>query len=226
MILDGGALGGGCGRRVSDPQVLIGDDGVVMIVLFRSVYGLRKVERQAAQRLRAFGHEVHIPDLYAGQTAAILEAGFALKDRIGWDTVAGRAGQVLAELPGTAVLAGLSMGCGVIHDLLPSRPDTAAVLLLHALADLPTGARPGLPVRGHIAAPDSLTPAEQLTTWQDAAHRKGAAATVHTYPGAGHFYTDDTLPDYDHAASELTWHRVIEFLDELESGARAPTGKR
>lgn len=36
------------------------------IVLFHSVYGFRSLERDAAARLRAAGHEVVTPDLYEG----------------------------------------------------------------------------------------------------------------------------------------------------------------
>ncbi|MBB5933498.1 dienelactone hydrolase [Streptomyces zagrosensis] len=36
------------------------------IVLFHSAYGLRPAVHTAAERLRAAGHEVHLPDLYEG----------------------------------------------------------------------------------------------------------------------------------------------------------------
>ncbi|MFG1796752.1 dienelactone hydrolase family protein [Nocardia sp. NPDC049149] len=108
------------------------------------------------------------------------------------------------------------IGCGVIHDLLPSRPATAAVLLLHGLADIPSETRAGLPVQLHISASDRFAPAEQLTAWQARARRHGAAATVHTYSGAGHFYTDDTLPDFDRLATDLTWQHATQFLTDLE----------
>jgi dienelactone hydrolase len=34
------------------------------IILFHSVYGLRHVEHAAAQRFRAAGHDVFVPDLF------------------------------------------------------------------------------------------------------------------------------------------------------------------
>ncbi|MFC9437580.1 dienelactone hydrolase family protein [Nocardia sp. NPDC057030] len=184
------------------------------IVLFHSVYGLRSVEAQAGERLRALGHEVHVPDLYAGQVASTLAAGFALKDRIGWDTIVARAHEALAGLPDATALAGFSMGCGVIQDLLPVRPAAAGVLLIHALADIPAETRASVQV--HIAAPDTFVSAEQLAAWRATAHHRGTTATVHTYPGAGHFYTDDTLPDFDHGATELTWQSAADFLADLD----------
>ncbi|MBB5915914.1 dienelactone hydrolase [Nocardia transvalensis] len=187
------------------------------IALFHSVYGLRGVEIDAARRLRALGHEVHSPDLYAGHTAPTIEAGFDLKDRIGWDTVVARANEALDDLPENTVLIGFSMGAGVIHDVLPARPGAAAVLLLHGLADVPVGARPNLPVQLHIADPDIFATPHQVAAWHRTARARAASVDLHTYPHAGHFYTDDTLPDHDARATELTWQRVADFLRDLES---------
>lgn len=49
------------------------------------------MELAAAERLRAAGHEVVTPDLYDGETASTLDEGFAVKNRIGWTTLAERA---------------------------------------------------------------------------------------------------------------------------------------
>jgi dienelactone hydrolase len=185
------------------------------VVLFHSVYGLRSVEKHAAGRLRAAGHEVVTPDLFAGQVAMSLDEGFALKDRIGWATIEQRAHDATRDLPGNTVLAGFSMGAGVVHELLPHRLDTAGVLLVHGLAEIPATARAGLPVHLHMADPDPFAPAAQVTAWRDNAVRVGAAAQVFTYPGAGHFYLDAALPDHDERAETLTWQRVLNYLGTL-----------
>ena len=40
-----------------------------------------------------------------------------------------------------------------------------------------------------------------------------AGAEVFDYPGRGHLFTDPSLPDeYDAAAAELLWERVLAFL--------------
>ncbi|MGW5747492.1 dienelactone hydrolase family protein, partial [Amycolatopsis sp. NPDC003861] len=119
------------------------------IVVFHSVLGLRPVELGFADRLRAAGHQVTTPDLYAGRTASTLEEGFAVKDEVGWETIAGRAREAVRELPPETVLVGVSMGAGVVQTVLPHRPGAAAVLLLHALGALPGGVRVGLPVQVH-----------------------------------------------------------------------------
>jgi dienelactone hydrolase len=179
------------------------------------VLGLRPVELGAADRLRAAGHEVSTPDLYAGQTASTLDEGFELMDRVGWATIEQRARQAVQDLPADTVLSGMSMGAGVISTLLPHRPDTAGVLLFHGLATIPANARAGLPVQLHVADPDHIAPPAEVATWQGAATRAGINAQVFTYQHAGHFYTDTTLPDHHEQASTLTWQRALDFLRTL-----------
>jgi dienelactone hydrolase len=185
------------------------------IVLFHSVRGLRSLERQAAERLRAAGHEALTPDLYEGRVAASTDEGFALKEAIGWSTLCERAERAVAGVPPAAVLGGFSMGAGVAASLWPARPQTSGMLLLHSIAEIPQNARRDLPVQVHLADPDVFEPADEVAAWRKAAERTPVSLEVFTYPGAGHLYTDPTLPDYDAAAAELTWKRVLSFLEAL-----------
>ncbi|MEV0720080.1 dienelactone hydrolase family protein [Asanoa sp. NPDC050611] len=184
------------------------------VALFHSVLGLRRVERLAAERLRRAGHAVVTPDLFAGKTADSLEHGFRLVDGIGWAVVIDRARSALADMPNDTVLAGASMGVGVVADLWPERPDTAGVLMLHAATDLPASVRPGLRAQLHAAEPDDFAPPERVAGLRRAAREAGVDLEVFRYPGAGHFFTDGDLPDHDPAAAELTWRRVLDFLDK------------
>ncbi|WP_406503004.1 dienelactone hydrolase family protein [Streptomyces sp. NBC_01602] len=185
---------------------------MVHTALFHSVLGLRPAELLAAERLRGAGHEVVTPDLFCGEVASTLDEGFRLVDRIGWAAVVKHARQALRGMPDEAVLAGVSMGTGVVGDLWPERPATPGVLLLHAAADLPLAARPGLRVQLHAAEPDDFAPPERIAALCRAARKSGVDLEVFRYPGAGHFYIDRDLPDHDPAAAELTWRRVLDFL--------------
>jgi dienelactone hydrolase len=158
------------------------------------------------------GHDVVIPDLYAGRIARSIDEGFAVKDEIGWSVLCERAERAVAGLPASAVLGGFSMGAAVAAHLWAKRPHTAGMLLLHSIAQIPENARKSLPVQVHLADPDRFEPAEDVAAWRSAAARSGIAAEVFTYPGAGHLYTDATLPDYDADAAHHTWNRVIGFL--------------
>jgi len=188
---------------------------MAQLVLFHSACGLREVELTAARRLRAAGHEVLTPDLYAGQAADDLDTALSLMDAIGWEVICGRARQALDPVPGRAVLAGFSMGAGVIGSVWDRRPQAAGVVLLHGIAPVPASVRPGLPVQVHVADEDRFAPRQAVAQWQDGAVDAGVAAEVFTYPGAGHFYTDARLADYHAFSASLTWQRVTAFLSAL-----------
>ncbi len=49
------------------------------IIMFHSMLGLRDLERDAASRLREAGHDVVLPDLYAGAHTDVMEEGYAIK---------------------------------------------------------------------------------------------------------------------------------------------------
>ena len=188
---------------------------MVQVVVFHSAFGLRAAEVSAAGHLRAAGHDVLTPDLYAGQTAGTLGAALRLMDVIGWQVICGRAQQALSQVPGPAVLAGFSMGAGVIGSVWDQRPQAAAVVLVHGIAAVPASARPGLPVQVHLAQDDPFAPREAVASWQASAAAAGLAAEVFSYPGAGHFYTDPGLADHDAPAAGLTWQRVTALLSAL-----------
>lgn len=190
------------------------------VVLFHSMFGLRAVELNAAERLRSSGHRVLTPDLFAGAVAAghgsapTLEDGFALMERIGWDTIVGRAHAAVRELPASTVLGGFSMGVGVIGSLWPDRSAAVGVFLLHATTTVPDGVPTGTPVQAHVADGDQFAQPDQLGAFQTSAAHAGAEATLHTYRSAGHFYTDPSLPDYNPTAAARTWQQVDALLDK------------
>jgi dienelactone hydrolase len=186
----------------------------VFAVVFHSMFGLRAVELAAAERLRGAGYQVVVPDLFAGATASGDPAeGFALMSRVGWPTTADRARRAVAEVPEDAVLVGFSMGVGVIGQIWPERLNASAVLCFHAPTNVPLGVPAGTPVQLHVGAADHhFAPEQQIAAFKNSAHRAGAAASVYQYPGAGHFFTDEALPEYDADASANAWTRALRFL--------------
>jgi dienelactone hydrolase len=186
------------------------------IVLFHSALGLRTVEHEAAARLEDWGHRVTLPDLYAGRAADAIDEGVALMDEIGWTAICERARAALAEVPDTAVLFGMSMGAGVIGDMWPGRLAARAIILLHGLATIPAHIKSATPVAVHVADPDAFIPPGEVGRWQARAAAAGMLATIATYPGTGHFFTDPALPDFSPAATEATWAALGSFLNRLD----------
>jgi dienelactone hydrolase len=186
------------------------------VALFHSVYGRRPAVLAAADRLRAAGHTVTAPDLYAGRLAVTAEDGFALCDQIGWQTIMRRARKALAGWPQETVLAGLSMGASVAAGLLDERSATAGLLLLHNTGGSEDAeVRADLPVQLHIADPDEYQPPAEVAAWKHAMTSAGATVQLFRYAGAGHLFTDPGAPGHDEAAAALAWQRSLRFLGSL-----------
>jgi dienelactone hydrolase len=185
------------------------------VVLFHSILGLRPAERAWAERLRAAGHRVTIPDLFGGETAASYDAGEALRDRVGWEAMLGRARAAVAPLPPETVLAGVSLGAQVAGEVWAERPQTAGLLLLHGPCEIPSDPRPGLPVQAHLAEPEPFDDEDFIADWAEAMRAAGLDFELHRYPGAGHYFTDASLPDHDRAAAAQAEERVLAFLARL-----------
>ena len=182
------------------------------IVLFHSVLGLRPVEHRAADRLRQAGHDVCAPDLFDGARTNDLHEGHAIMARVGWDAITAKAREAADGLPSSAILAGISMGAGVVASLWPTRPKARAILLLHGLASVPPTARRGTPVQLHIAERDALFSRSEVEVWRQSACDTGLSAEAFTYEHAGHFFTDEGSADFDGPATALLWERVLTFL--------------
>jgi dienelactone hydrolase len=186
------------------------------VILLHSIYGLRPAQLAAAGRLRAAGHAVSVPDLFAGRTAATVDAGFELQAEIGWPVICARADAAAAGLPADTVLAGFSMGAAVASHLWEKRLGAAGVLFLSGIAPIPENARRGLPLQVHLAEPDPFEE-EFVPEWLAAAAAAGLAIELFRYTGVGHLFTDPDLPDHDRPAAELCWQRALAFLDSLDA---------
>ncbi|MEU4686655.1 dienelactone hydrolase family protein [Streptomyces xinghaiensis] len=191
--------------------------GSPTVVLFHSSYGLRPAVHAAADRMRAAGHEVHVPDLYDGRTAGSVEEGMDLKDEIGGDELLRRAVAAAAPLSDRGlVYAGFSLGGSLAQNLALADEKARGLLMLHGTSDLAEDASAdGLPVQLHVADPDPFEPHDWLNAWYLRMRRAGTEVEIFRYPGAGHLYTDPDLPDHDPEAAEETWSVALSFLAEL-----------
>lgn len=186
------------------------------IMLFHSAYGLRPAVSAAADRLRAAGHEVHVPDLYDGRTTESIEDGLAIRDEIGRDELLRRA--VIAAAPHSErglVYAGFSLGGSIAQNLALGDDKARGLLLLHGTSDLTDDAATEVPVQLHVAEPDPFETDDWLNAWYLRMRKAGAEVEIHRYRGAGHLYTDPGLPDHDAEATERTWAIALDFVADL-----------
>ncbi|WP_181018734.1 dienelactone hydrolase family protein [Streptomyces lydicamycinicus] len=193
------------------------NSGLSTIVLFHSVCGLRPAVHAAADRLRAAGHEVIVPDLFDGRTAESVPDGILIKDEIGKEELLKRAITAVAPYSDRGlVYAGFSFGGSVAQNLALGDEKTRGLLLLHGTSDIAEDTTADdLPVQLHVADPDPYEPHDWLNAWYLQMRRAGADVEVFRYAGAGHLFTDPGLPDYDAEAAERAWKVALGFLAGL-----------
>jgi dienelactone hydrolase len=183
------------------------------ILLFHSILGLRPIERDLAREWEAAGHAVTLPDLYEGRTAEDYDEGFALYRDVGSSVVRRRAAEAIASEPEDAVLAGVSMGAGLVGESWGGRSLSRGALLIAGAAPWAPDLRPGLPVQAHIARPDPFDDEEYFADWAET--NPGVSLDLRRYDGPGHYFLDPALPDYDETAAREARAAMLDFLASL-----------
>ena len=185
------------------------------VVLFHHAQGVTPGITAFADRLRAQGHTVHVPDLFEGRTFDTIEAGMAHVEELGgMGAVIGRGRAAVDGLPERVAYVGFSLGVVSAQLLAQTRPGaTAAVLGYSCVPPGEFGGWPqGVPVQVHGMDADPLFVEEGDL---DAARELVAAADdaeLFLYAGDQHYFADSSLPSYDAAAAALLTERVLALL--------------
>lgn len=184
------------------------------VLLFHHALGLTAGVRSFADRLRAAGHVVHVPDLYEGRMFTELSDGVGHAGEIGFGTVLERGRSAADELTDELVYAGFSLGVMPAQQLAQTRPGARGAVLMNGCVPPEEFGGPwpaGLPVQVHTRSDDELGDA-------DVAQELVAAvegAELFLYPGDRHLFADDSLPDFDAGAAAQLEQRVLGFLDRV-----------
>lgn len=180
------------------------------VLLFHHAQGLTPGILSFAEKLRAAGHRVTTPDLYAGLTFPDVEAGVAHARELGFGNIVQAGVDAAGEFDG--VVAGYSLGCLPAQRLAQTRPCSGALLFHGAVPPAEFGGPwpATVPVQIHAMADDPWF-AEDVAAAEEIV---GAAddGELFWYPGSAHLFTDASLAAYDEEATELVLRRVLEFL--------------
>jgi dienelactone hydrolase len=191
---------------------------VTEVILFHHAHGLTDGVLEFADRLRAAGHHVTVPDLYDGATFDSLDDGIGHAKQVGFDAIIER-GRLAAEgLPNGIVYGGFSLGVLPAQMLAQTRPGAKGALLLHSC--VPTSEfggpwPPGVPVQIHAMDADEFFVGEDMEAARDLV-KTAASAELFLYPGDQHLFTDSSLPGYDQGATTLLRQRLLTFLDNIK----------
>jgi dienelactone hydrolase len=187
------------------------------IVLFHTALGPHPGTVRDADRVRAAGHVVHLPDLYEGRVFTDADEGVAHSDVIGWPILVARAEAALAGLPAGIVVMGMSMGVSMATHVALTRPGVRGALLCFTGHPPATAWPRGVPAQVHHSVDDRWSAVGSTSALVAAVARAGAPASLHLYPGDRHLFTHEDLPDdYDGANAELFWARALKFLATFE----------
>ena len=187
------------------------------VLLFHHAQGLTPGVQAFADELRAAGHTVHTPDLFAGKTFGSIDEGLAHAKSVGFETILENGVRLADDLPAELVYAGMSLGEMIAQKLAQTRPGARGALLFYACIPITGewsfGPWPeGVPVQIHGMDADPIFVGEGDV---DAARELVAAvgdAELFLYPGDQHYFADSSLPSYDPEATALLTQRVVEFL--------------
>ena len=186
------------------------------ILLFHHAQGQTPGFLAFADELRAAGHTVHSPDLYDGKTFAALDDGVGYAQQVGFDTILERGRLAGESLPNELVYGGFSLGVMPAQMLAQTRPGAKGALLFSAAIPTSEFGRPwpqGVPVQIHMMEADEWA-LEDLEAARQLEASDGAELFL--YPGDGHLFADNSLPDYDESAATLLKQRVLSFLDKIK----------
>ncbi len=185
------------------------------IALFHSVLGVRPGITDAAHRLTAAGHEVTVVDQYDGRVFDDYETASSYAEGIGYPALMQGAVRAVADLADGFIAVGFSNGGGMAEYVATQRTLGGVVMASGALGldELGVEAWPtGLPAQIHYSVDDPFRNQAWIDSVASAVRDAESSLEMFDYPGAGHLFADESLPDeYDRADAELLWERIIDF---------------
>lgn len=189
------------------------------IALFHSVLGVRPGICDAANRLRAEGHEVAVVDQYDGRVFNDYAEAGAFAESIGYPALMDLAVEAVQDLPDGFIAAGFSNGGGMAEYVATQRQVRGVLMLAGALdlAVIGVDTWPaGVPAQIHYTIDDPYRKQAEIDAVVAHVQAAGASVESFNYPGAGHLFTDQSMTsEYDEAAAELLWSRVISFCSHV-----------
>ena len=191
------------------------------IALFPSVLGVRAGVTDAADRLRRDGHEVLVVDLYEGRTFDDYDPAMVhAEEELGHAELMRRARHGVADLPDGFVSAGFSLGCVMAVHVATQRAVSGVLMIAGALPASAFGTDShwpaGVPAQTHSTLDDPWREQDMIDQAVLEVQAAGATLEVFDYPGAGHLFTDPSLPaEFDPVGTELLWSRVLPFVRTL-----------
>lgn len=185
------------------------------VALFHSALGVRPGGIDAAERLRAAGHDVEVVDQYDGRVFDDYQEASVFAEEVGYPILMDRALAAVEHLPDGFIAAGFCNGGGM-SEYVAQRRRVAGVLMLSGALPLDLlGASEwpaGVPAQIHYTLHDPFRRQEWIDAVTGVIRSAGARVEIFDYAGGSHLFTDGSLPDeYEPENAQMLWQRVLDF---------------
>jgi carboxymethylenebutenolidase len=194
------------------------------VVVLHPWWGLNDDVTAYVDRLLGEGYAIVAPDMFDGQVATEIEDADRLSGAM--DEEAGKAitlsaVDVLTERlgPGAPVAAlGFSFGAAWAIWAPIERDRVAATVVYYGTWTGSVLGKANVPVLGHFAEDDPYETAETVDEFEKGLRDAGREATIHRYPGTGHWFAEPSRDAYRPEAAELAFERTVAFLRRCLAG--------
>lgn len=190
------------------------------MLLLHSWWGLTPFFRRLADRLADRGYTVLAPDLTEGETFVDADEAREHLASLDADRLAGltltstvlvreKSGNPEAPIAIVGFSMGASLGLWASVRLAESVDRVVAFYGVQSI-DF-AGASAAYQV--HLAADDDLVSDDEAVFMEATMGMEDLPVDVHRYPGTSHFFFERDREEYDEAASDLAWERMLTFLE-------------
>ena len=197
------------------------------VLVLHAWWGLTEPFLQVADRLAEAGFVALALDLYQGKTTASVEEAEALGGALDRDLERVR-GDIAAALQflrqhdtsnpahgrDKLALIGFSLGGAYALDMSVTLNEDTAIVTFYTTYSGLDYHRAQAAYLCHFAENDSFDPPEAVAQMEQELRAAGRPVTFYTYPGTKHWFFEANRPEYDAAATQLSWERTIAFLHQ------------
>ena|SRR5436190_10536051 len=209
-------------------QYVAGDSaaGSPAVLVLHPWWGLNEDVRAYVDRLAEEGFFAVAPDMFEGQVVSEIDDADRLSgstDEAACEAITAAAVDRLADgRPDAPITAlGFSFGAAWAVWVPTVRDRVGATVVYYGTYTGSVLSKANVPVLGHFAEDDPYETTETVDEFEQGLRDAGREATIHRYPGTGHWFAEPSRDAYRPQAAELAFERTVAFLRRRAAVASA-----